>query len=163
MIRKTPSSQGAIENHRKKGVRWERGKACSVPSDRPLKFVYKKREIVTRFSPFCWRREIIGSENHHPSFPAITILCTKAFACVSAHTVIVCREIIIRHFFSSASPLFFFRFSFIPIIIPPFLLSSLHSRACWMPACRSHFRTRSPGVERYRSVPDREANGFFSL
>lgn len=48
-VRKTPSSQGAIEDHRKKGVRWEQGKACSVPSDRPLKFVYKKREIVTRF------------------------------------------------------------------------------------------------------------------
>lgn len=32
-----------------------------------------------------------------------------------------------------------------------------------MPACRSHFGTRSPGVERYRSVPDREANGFFSF
>lgn len=69
---------------------------------------------------------------------------------VHTHTVIVCREIIIRHFS--------------PLLYPRQQSQSRPLRRtrvrAGLAACGSHFGARSPGVERYRSVPDRKATGF---
>lgn len=54
--------------------------------------------------------------------------------------------------------------SFFPLLYPPSVpqsrsLCRTRVRA-GLAACGSHFGARSPGVERYRSVPDRKATGF---
>lgn len=79
----------------------------SVPSD-PRNLFAKKREIATPLPPF-YVRGIIGSENHHPPFPAIMdkavrVRFWRVYTHVYMYTVIVCREIIIRHFFPSSTP-----------------------------------------------------------
>lgn len=125
----------------------------SVPSD-PRNLFAKKREIATPLPPF-YVRGIIGSENHHPPFPAIMdkavrVRFWRVYTHVYMYTVIVCREIIIRHFFPSSTP---------PSVPQSRSLCRTRVRA-GLAACGSHFGARSPGVERYRSVPDRKATGF---
>lgn len=76
---------------------------------------------------------------------------SRAFLpCIYTHiyVYIVIVEIIIRHFFLHP-----------PSVPQSRPLCRTRVRA-GLAACGSHFGARSPGVERYRSVPDRKATGF---
>lgn len=120
------------------GVRWERGKPRS--RFQAIREICLRRNARSQrhFPPF-YVRGIIGSENHHPPFPAITILWTKAFACVS--TVYIHTHICTHSHRGNHHPSFFPP----PSLGAPITPSLSHSRACRVGCVRIAFRCAFTG------------------
>lgn len=141
-------------------MRWETRKATiSVPTDPRNLFAKETRDRIAAPSPpplFTYagssdRKIIIRRFLQLPSHGQRRSRAFLAYTyVVHTHTVIVCREIIIRHFS--------------PLLYPRQQSQSRPLRRtrvrAGLAACGSHFGARPPGVERYRSVPDRKATGF---
>lgn len=144
-----------IGNHcASQGVRWERGK--------PRSRFQAIREICLRRNARSQRRfplfTYAGSSDRKIIIRRFLQLWTKPFACVSGVYIHMYTCIYSHRVSGNHHP------SFFPLLYPPSVpqsrsLCRTRVRA-GLAACGSHFGARSPGVERYRSVPDRKATGF---